>query len=190
MQKRIMDEVLLAAKDSLANLGHLISKKNREADAKWREKQQDLEKERMAQQATIIKSDLKSDLKKILKDNLYFKDVDTLAIPDCIYQDGWWELTLEMLLKTTFDLEKPRVISSLNDSKEAYFHEMRLNAENDWLEFAKFEDKPDAEWINVNLTRQQIQQRYRILDHMLYFILVKCEAEGDYTNVKIIVRYR
>ena len=63
MQKRIMDEVLLAAKDSLANLGHLISKKNREADAKWKEKQQAQEKERMTQQATIVKADLKSEIK-------------------------------------------------------------------------------------------------------------------------------
>lgn len=190
MNRKLVDDFLLTARDSLANLGNFIGKKNREAEAKWKEKQEALEKQQRAQQAALIKADLKSDLKKILKDNLYFKDTDTIAIPNCVYENGWWELTLETLSKPKFDLEKPRVLSSLNDSKEAYFHEMRLKAENDWLEFAKYEDEPDAQWINVNLTRQQIQQRYLLLDHMLYFIQVKCEEEGDYTSVKIIVRYR
>lgn len=192
MKNTVIEALLISAQKSLKDLGSLINKKKREADARWEKEQKEKTKQIEMRRAAQIKADLTRDIKTILKNNIYFQDVGTIAISECDYdvQTGFWEITIETLLKTMHDLERPRIIATLNDSKSVYFRQLELKRENDWIEFAKAENSPTAEQIKMDLMRYQLQQRYQLLEHMLYFVAVKCEKDGEYTNVKIFVRFR
>lgn len=192
MKNTVIEALLISAQKSLKDLGSLINKKKREADARWEKEQKEKTKQIEMRRAAQIKADLTQDIKTILKNNIYFQDVGTIAISECDYdvQTGFWEITIETLLKTMHDLERPRIIATLNDSKSVYFRQLELKRENDWIEFAKAENSPTAEQIKMDLMRYQLQQRYQLLEHMLYFVAVKCEKDGEYTNVKIFVRFR
>ena len=192
MKNTVIEALLISAQKSLKDLGGLINKKKREADARWEKEQKEKTKQIEMRRATQIKADLTQDIKTILKNNIYFQDVETIAISECDYnvQTGFWEITIETLLKTMHDLERPRIIATLNDSKSVYFRQLELKRENDWIEFAKAENSPTAEQIKMDLMRYQLQQRYQLLEHMLYFVAIKCEKDGEYTNVKIFVKFR
>lgn len=192
MKNEMIEASLVTIKESIKDLGGLINKKKREADAKYEKEQQEKMKQKKMLQAVQIKADLTPDIRTILKSNIYFQNVETIAISECDYdvQTAFWEITVETLLKTTHDLERPRVVASLNDSRSVYFRQLELKRENDWIEFAKDENSPTADQIKLDLMRYQIQQRYQLLGHTLYFAAVKCEEDGEYTNVKIFVRFR
>lgn len=192
MERRLIDDFLLTAKDSLENLGHLVREKNREAEAKRKEREQKKQKQFRTQQANQIKTDLCSDIKTILKNNIYFQSVEAIAIPECDYnaEASIWELTVETLLKTTHDLMRARVVTSLNDSTQVYFRRLYLEYRNELLELAKAECSPTAEQNKLNIMRFQIDQNYQLLIHELYFVSVKCEKNGEYSNVKIFARFR
>lgn len=187
-----MHDIAKALVASIKTLTCLFGKKIREADIRLQEKQQAEQKRLRTQQANQIKTDLNPKIKIILKNNIYFQDVGTIAISKCEYneQTAYWDITIETLLKTTHNLEHPRVITTLNDSKDVYFRELQLEQQNDWVELAKAENSPTAELNQINLMRYQIDQRYQLLNHSLDFVSVKCTESGGYTNAQIFVRFR
>lgn len=169
-----------------------LDKTIQEADRKHKERQQAQFNAVMAQQALELKADLAPDIGEILSGNLYLSKAEPPVITECNFnpKENLWYLTIETLIKTDHDLERPRVVASLNDSRAVYFRQLFMKMKEDQLELAIDENSPTAEQITIDLKRYQISERYRLLNHELVFTSIKCRPEGDYKSAKIYACFR
>lgn len=170
----------------------VLDTKIQDADRKCKERQQAQFNAAMAQQALELKANLTPDIREILSGNLYLSQAEPPVIIECKFnpKENLWYLAVETLIKTDRDLERPRVVSSLNDTRAVYFRQLYIKMQEDQIDLAIYENSPTAEQITADLKRHQISERYRLLSHSLVFTSIRCKPEGNYTSVKIYACFR
>lgn len=177
---------------ALKNLVTLTGKRIDEANQKSMRQQEAVRKNQMFHQANLLKADIKPHLESIVFDNIFFQEISRIHIGDCIYDENnkFWKISMKIIMKSQVNLDSPRVILSLNETKEIYFHQLYLKMQEELEELSLMAEASNSNPINIEIARNQLRRRYELLNHQLVFQLIECFKEDNSKFVKIWLSFK
>lgn len=162
----------------IQEIGHYLKFKVKDLYKRQLLQQEAAQKNAVLQQANYLKAALKPHLRNILRENITFSKIEQIHMADAMWdsQNRRWSFSLELIYNVSnaeFDLSRPRVILSLNESKDLYFHDLALKQQDDFNELSLMAEAPNANSVNLELTRMQIAKKYWLLNNNLQFSFIE-----------------
>lgn len=176
----------------LNKLADTILKKIEMTNMKYQQQQNALHRNEQLKIEAQLKAFLKPHIEAPLGECPYFHSQIKISLPCCTYDaaNGLWRIASECVVETSLDLESPRVVVSLNQSKDIYFARLRQEMENELLELGMMSEMGNANPAELQVANLQLQRKYEILRHELKFHSIECQKEGSKSIVKIWAGFR
>lgn len=171
----------------ISKLITLACNKVEDANKKYSLQQKAVRKDEILNQSNNLKAAIKPHLTTILNENLFFQGNNRIDIPECFWDEknSLYRIRVDVIVTTKCNLERPRVLLSLNDSLTVYAHKLRLDKQEELLELNSMAEAGNCNSVDLQIAFSQLERKYAILSHQMKFHSINCIKEDALTIARI-----